>query len=109
MTYIVLTACWHAVLIRVRCAKVSHLTDSNLSARLPPSWLPSGDVTALLEASMQQRGYAVQLLPLQSMVSMSGAQFIFWNLPTPNTTAFQLVLNVRCRIHSRVKQARGCR
>ena len=44
---------------------------------------------------MQQRGYDVQILPLQSMASMSGAQYIFRNLPTPNTTAFQLVLNVR--------------
>ena len=76
--------------------QVTLLTDSNLSARLPPTWLPVGDSTVLLEASMQQRGYSVQILPLQSTASVTGAQYIFRNLPTPNATAFQLVLNVRC-------------
>ena len=76
-------------------AKVSHITDANLTTRLPRSWLPMGHVTALLEASMQQRGFEVQILPLYSTASASGAQYIFPHLPTPNDTAFQLILNVR--------------
>ena len=79
--------------------QVNHITDSALSAQLPRGWLPMGDVTALLEASMRQRGYEVQILPLSSMVTKSAAQYIFLYVPTPNTTAFQLVLNVRTGIH----------
>ena len=44
---------------------------------------------------MRQRGYEVQILPLYSTVSKPAAQYIFLYVPTPNTTAFKLVLNVR--------------
>ena len=78
--------------------QVSLFSDSNLSARLPEGWLPIGDSTALLEASMQQRGYQIQILPLYGTPSFTAAQYVFRNLPTPNTTAFQLVLNVRSKL-----------
>ena len=79
--------------------QVNHITDSSLSARLPRSWLPLGDGTALLEASMRQRGYEVQILALSSTMAKSAAQYIFLYVPTPNTTAFELVLNVRTPTH----------
>ena len=44
---------------------------------------------------MRQQGYEVQILPLTSTASLVGAQLIYPYLPTPNTTAFQLVVNVR--------------
>ena len=77
--------------------QVSHSSGRDLSARLPWGWLPMGEGTASLEASMRQRGYEVQMIPLHSTPSMIAAQYIFETLPTPNRTAFQLVLNVRCQ------------
>ncbi len=44
---------------------------------------------------MQQRGYHVQILPLVSTASASAAQHVLRYLPTPNATAYQLVVNVR--------------
>jgi len=44
---------------------------------------------------MRQQGYEVQILPLTTTASVVGAQLIYPYLPTPNTSAFQLVMNVR--------------
>ena len=73
---------------------------TDLTARLPNTWLPMGKYAALIEASMQHFSwdYGVQVLVLRSTVpttSTFSAQLVFPNLPTPNTTAVQLVLNVR--------------
>ena len=76
--------------------QVSYNADTILSAQLPQSWLPMGDDVALLETSMRLRGYDVQIISLRSTPSFFGAQFIYPNLPPPNTTAFKLDLNVRC-------------
>ena len=68
---------------------------TDLAARLTGGWLPVGKYTPLSVASMRQRGYEVQIVPLYSTASTYGAQNIYPYLPTPNTTAFKLVLNVR--------------
>ena len=44
---------------------------------------------------MRQRGYEIQVLVLNSTVAALPAELLFPLLPTPNTTAFQFVLNVR--------------
>ena len=74
------------------------MVNAELSARLPQSWLPLGDVTALLQASMQQRSYHIQILPLVSTASASAAQHVLQYLPTPNATAYKLVMNVRANL-----------
>ena len=84
--------------------QVNLFTTGHLTARLPRGWLPMGDMTALLEASMRRRGYEVQFLPLQSAVSHFAAQNIFRNLPAPNTTAFQLIIRVRRRLAALLEQ-----
>ena len=68
--------------------------EANLTSTLPDTWLPMAKYTPLLEASMRQRGYEVQILVLNSTVAESPAEQLFPHLPTPNTTAFQFVLNV---------------
>ena len=69
---------------------------TDLAARLTGGWLPVGKYAPITEASMRQRGYELQILPLNSTVTNTGATQVFPHLPAPNTTAFQLVLNVRC-------------
>ena len=44
---------------------------------------------------MRQRGYEIQILVLNSTVAAPPAELLFPHLPTPNTTAFKFVLNVR--------------
>jgi hypothetical protein len=68
---------------------------TDLAARLTNGWLPVGKYAPITEASMRQRGFEVQILPLYSQASVTGATEIFTFLPVPSTTAFQLVLNVR--------------
>jgi len=74
---------------------VGVFAGTDLAAKLTAGWLPVGKYVPLSEASMRQQGYEVQILPLTSTASLVGAQLIYPYLPTPNTTAFQLVVNVR--------------
>ena len=75
--------------------QVGVFAGTDLAAKLTNGWLPVGKYTPLSEASMRQRGYEVQILPLMSTASVVGAQLIYPYLPAPNSTAFQLVVNVR--------------
>ena len=74
--------------------QVGIYAGTDLAAKLTNGWLPVGKYTPLSEASMRQRGYEVQMLPLNSTASVVGAMDIYPYLPRPNNTAFQLVLNV---------------
>ena len=74
---------------------VSIAAGTDLAARLTNGWLPVGKFTPITEASMRQRGFEVQILPLTSQASVTGATEIFTYLPQPSTVAFQLVLSVR--------------
>ena len=89
-------ACPHGSFTRfLHPAQVGIYAGTDLAARLTSGWLPVGKYTPLSVASMRQRGYEVQVMPLYSTVSAYGAANVFPKLPTPDTTAFQLVLNVR--------------
>ena len=75
--------------------QVGVFAGTDLAAKLTNGWLPVGKYTPLSEASMRQQGYEVQILPLTSTASVVGAQLVYPYLPAPNSTAFQLVVNVR--------------
>ena len=64
--------------LRQRTSQIKQM-EANLTATLPDTWLPMAKYTALLEASMRQRGYEVQILVLNSTVAAMPAD----GLPAP--------------------------
>lgn len=74
---------------------VTLLAGSDLAARLPTGWtLPGGKYKPLAEASMQHRGYMVQIVSLLNVVSEFAAVNIFPFVPAIPVVAVSVVIDV---------------